>query len=84
MIIALETGKPLSLTEVVALVREGKHTRAYLRNHSVCTVHITPKTIAKRDALLAALIRQGTANNEKTAPQPHVRMETRRKEEHEE
>ncbi|HOO64531.1 MAG TPA: hypothetical protein PK364_11520 [Synergistaceae bacterium] len=61
MIIALETGKPLNLQNVVALVREGESTRAYLKDHSECIINLTPKTIAKRDAFLAELIRRGKA-----------------------
>ncbi len=60
MILALETGKPLSMQDVVAFIREGETTRAYLKDRTTYTVNLTPKTIAKRDALLAEILRKGT------------------------
>ncbi len=59
MITLLETGTPLNLADLVALVREEGRTQAYRRDGSVYTVQLTPRTIAKRDALVAELLQQG-------------------------
>ena len=49
----------INLAKVVALIREEGHTQVYRKDHSTCTVQLTPKTMARRDALLEELLREG-------------------------
>jgi len=60
----------ITLTDAVALVREEGQTRVYQRDRSTCTVQLTPKTMAKRDALLAKLLREGAPGGSPEVVEP--------------
>ena len=66
----------INLADVVALVREEDRTKVYRRDRSTCTVQLTPKTIAKRDALLTELLRKGAPQGDSKVVGPTEHTDT--------
>ncbi len=66
----------INLADVVALVREEGRTRVYRRDRSTCTVQLTPKTMARRDALLTELLQKGAPQGDPGVVEPTEQIDT--------